>query len=71
MSDGEIRSISVFTDNEVALAVVVDLRRVGEVLFRSTAIDLKLPLLGKLERSLNVIASIEHLHKLRSRKLGS
>lgn len=71
MSDGEIRSISVFTDNEVALAVVVDLRRVGEVLFRSTVIDLKLPLLGKLERSLNVIASIEHLHKLRSRKLGS
>lgn len=56
--DSEVGGVSVFTDHEAALSFIVELRRDGELLPRSTTKDPKHPSVGILERGRTL--RIEH-----------
>jgi hypothetical protein len=62
-SDGQVGSVSVFTDDKAALAFAIVLCGVGEVLFRGATHDPKLSRPRKLERG-HITPRIENRHKI-------
>jgi hypothetical protein len=69
--DGEVGSVAIFADHKVAPAFAVKLCKVGEVLLHSTALDPKLPLIGKLGHGQTTTERIKHVCKVLRIVLGS
>ena len=71
MSDGEVGSVAVFTNNKAVLAFAVKLCGVGKVLFCGVTLDLELSLLGRLEHGCTTTQRIEHHCRFLGRILRS
>lgn len=66
-----VSSITIFANYKTALAFVVELCKVSEVLLCGTALNLELPLVGNLEHGQTTMDRIEHLCKVLRIILGS
>ena len=69
--DSEVGGVSVFTDHGTSLALIIELRRDGEILLRSAANDPKHPRHGILEHGRTTTLGVGHSHELGRRVLRS